>query len=287
MPQAPPSAGRSAQEEFQRRSARDAAERAHRRWLKVAIVIATPIAAYLLVRLCGPIVADRVIDQVTSTSAGDQVPHEETDPSAFHVPALLLAAMATVAAGRAFFGRRQTTEAWAKGAAGERATASTLAGLPDGYVVLHDLPIPRSSANIDHVVIGPTGVITVETKHYSHDVVIRGGKARTGTWPLDKVVAQATGQAETVARLLDIPVTPLVAIQRANIDVGWFGKPMVGGIRFTSNRRLLANITDRPVVMTAEEVGEAVATVGARMSRRPAQDPAPRQSSPEGQEGAG
>jgi Nuclease-related domain len=34
-----------------------------------------------------------------------------------------------------------------------------------GWAVLHDLAVPRSRANIDHLVIGPGGVFVIDSKH--------------------------------------------------------------------------------------------------------------------------
>lgn len=59
-----------------------------------------------------------------------------------------------------------------KGSKGEMKVVSELSKLPDGFVVFNDLH-PRSPSgepgawNVDHVVIGPTGVFVVETKNYS------------------------------------------------------------------------------------------------------------------------
>ena len=51
------------------------------------------------------------------------------------------------------------TLAWRRGAAGERRTARLFAPLERrGWAVLHDLAIPGTAANIDHLVIGP-GVV--------------------------------------------------------------------------------------------------------------------------------
>ena len=57
-------------------------------------------------------------------------------------------------------------ERWRRGAAGEAATAELLARLPRRFVVLHDLRIPGGRANVDHLVIGPTGVWVVDSKSY-------------------------------------------------------------------------------------------------------------------------
>lgn len=49
------------------------------------------------------------------------------------------------------------------GVHGERIMATQLAELGrDGHIILHDLPLPNM--NIDHLIIGPKGVIVVETK---------------------------------------------------------------------------------------------------------------------------
>jgi hypothetical protein len=56
---------------------------------------------------------------------------------------------------------------WRRGAAGERRTARLLEPLErHGWVVLHDLSVPGSRANLDHLVIGPGGVFVIDSKQY-------------------------------------------------------------------------------------------------------------------------
>lgn len=70
---------------------------------------------------------------------------------------------------------RQDADRWARGAAGEQATAALLAGLaPRRWTVLHDLTVPGSRANIDHLVIGPTGLWVVDSKAFRGKVRARG-----------------------------------------------------------------------------------------------------------------
>jgi Nuclease-related domain len=60
--------------------------------------------------------------------------------------------------------RRQSLAA---GAVGERRTARLLARLErQGWVVLHDLAVPGSRANLDHLVIGHGGVFVIDSKQY-------------------------------------------------------------------------------------------------------------------------
>jgi len=67
------------------------------------------------------------------------------------------------------------------GAIAELTVAEELAKLPDGFHVFHDVRlrtdlflrddnhVPLQSAQIDHVVVGPTGVFVIETKNWTGD----------------------------------------------------------------------------------------------------------------------
>jgi Nuclease-related domain len=66
----------------------------------------------------------------------------------------------------------QSTRAWATGARGEEKLAAALEGI-DGLRVLHDRRVPKSRANIDHIVIAPAGVFVVDAKNYRGTIAIR------------------------------------------------------------------------------------------------------------------
>src|SRR5512133_681638 len=72
---------------------------------------------------------------------------------------LVLSVLAAVAAGRGLrFRPSPDAIAWRRGAVGERRTARLLGPLErHGWAILHDLAVPRSQANIDHLAIGPGG----------------------------------------------------------------------------------------------------------------------------------
>ncbi len=66
----------------------------------------------------------------------------------------------------AVFGDPQHTRAWGNGAEGERAVARRLDALADpGVIALHDRRVPGSSANIDHIVVGPSGIYVIDAKY--------------------------------------------------------------------------------------------------------------------------
>lgn len=63
---------------------------------------------------------------------------------------------------------------WIKGDKGEKIVSKYLGNLPSGYFVLNDVNIPKGKGNIDHLVIGPTGIFLIETKNYSGSFKIDG-----------------------------------------------------------------------------------------------------------------
>ena len=67
----------------------------------------------------------------------------------------------------AVFDDPQSTRAWSVGADGESALGGMLERMAGPELrVLHDRRIPRTTANIDHVVVCPTGVWVIDAKRY-------------------------------------------------------------------------------------------------------------------------
>ncbi len=205
---------------------------------------------------------------------GASGPSEVVDVRTARLLALLFALLASFRMAKGRWGARQSTQAWKKGYEGEVRTAQQLDSLPEDHVVLHDLRMPGSRANIDDIVIGPTGVFTVETKNYSSDVTIRHGKARHAGRSMDSVVAQANGQAAAVRRALGCEVRAIVCIQGAGVAIeGWFSKPVVAGVRFCSGACLRKVLSQLPDALNSAEV-ERLADA-ARAGLRPATSRSP------------
>jgi hypothetical protein len=57
-----------------------------------------------------------------------------------------------------------------KGRLGERLVADLLRGLPDDYWLVNDVTLGLARGNIDHVLIGPCGVVVIETKRLAGNV---------------------------------------------------------------------------------------------------------------------
>jgi Nuclease-related domain len=110
--------------------------------------------------------------------------------------------------------------AWRRGAAGERRTARLLGPLErHGWAVLHDLAVPGSRANIDHLVIGPGGVFVIDSKQYQGRLQLdRSGRLWHGRYPLAPALRAVSFEADQAAQVLPDPgvaVVPIVAVHGA------------------------------------------------------------------------
>jgi Nuclease-related domain len=110
---------------------------------------------------------------------------------------------------------------WRRGAHGERHTARLLDRLTrDGYVVFHDLALPgNTSANVDHLVIGPTGVFVVDSKQWTGNVhQSADGLAWHNHYRLDRTLERVRWEAEAVGRLLGTRIHPLLCVHGAHVQ---------------------------------------------------------------------
>jgi hypothetical protein len=217
--------GASAHAEYRRRRAAERADWTRGLPWRVAVVLAAGVAAGLLAT------------QVAPDLAG------------------LLAV--AVAAGLGWWLRCRPsadTLAWRRGARGERRTAGLLAPLERrGWAVLHDLAIPGTQANIDHLVIGPGGVLVVDSKRYRgrlrldrHGMVWHGRQLLVSA--LRKVLWQAD-QADEVLGVADITVAAVVAVHGASIP---WGVLQADGVTIVPARRVPGLLQGLPSMLGPE-----------------------------------
>jgi hypothetical protein len=95
---------------------------------------------------------------------------------------------------------------WLRGAEGERAVGEVLTQLEgDGWRALHGISLGRG--DIDHVLVGPGGIFTIETK--SHP----------GRIPINRIdpkwLKQAYGEKKLLERITGLEVQPLLVFSRA------------------------------------------------------------------------
>jgi hypothetical protein len=146
--------------------------------------------------------------------------------------------------------------AWRRGAAGERRTARLLDPLArHGWAVLHDLAVPGSQANLDHLVIGPGGVFVIDSKQYRGRLQLDAvGKLWHGRYPLAPAVRVASWEADQAAQVLPDPgmaVAPIVAVHGAQVP---WAKVVVDGVRVVTARRLPRMLRQLSVVLGPKRV---------------------------------
>jgi Nuclease-related domain len=129
---------------------------------------------------------------------------------------------AAVLGWRLRFRPSEQTRSWRRGAQGERHMARLLDRLTrDGYVVFHDLAVPGSLANVDHLVIGPTGVFVIDSKQWTGSVhQSADGLAWHNHYPLEQTLETVRWEAGAIGRLLGTHTTPLVCVHGAHVHGG-------------------------------------------------------------------
>lgn len=146
--------------------------------------------------------------------------------------------------------------AWAAGADGERRVAAALALLSSDWLVLHDrLLMPGlAESNIDHLVVGPAGVVLVDAKNWAghlsewqgsvfqHSFTADGSRRHR---PRDREFAVVRAMAIEVARRVGVTVTAVIAL--AGTRAADFGEPrVVHGVWVVPVDRLASWLRRRP-----------------------------------------
>jgi hypothetical protein len=142
-----------------------------------------------------------------------------------------------------FFGGslKRDYDSWEQGAEGEEVVGQILEGLRErGWCVIHDVSFGRG--NIDHIVVGPGGIFTIETKS-------RGGKV----WPdhLDeKILSQAYAEKKSLEEITMLEVQALLVFSRAYI----VGKGIARrrGVVVLSSRSLAWFFSKQPATISPE-----------------------------------
>jgi hypothetical protein len=159
----------------------------------------------------------------------------------------------------------QSTRAWERGSVGESRLAQSLAKLKrDDVIVLNDRSVPGSRANIDHIVVCPSGVFVVDAKLYKGEIHTKdvGGlfsgrdlRLLVGSRDCSRLADGLGWQVRTVDAALgdaEIPIFPVLCF----VDAEW---PLLGGPRgfrsvlIESERSLRRRVT-QPGELDLEDV---------------------------------
>jgi hypothetical protein len=232
--------GASAQAQYQRRRAAEHAAWARTRHLRIAATVLAGLGGLLLATIAG-----------------------------MPVPAALLAGTTTSAAAwwRLRFRPSAEAAAWRRGADGERHVGRLLEPLVRaGWGVNHDLRVPGSKVNVDHVVVGPPGIFAIDTKHYrgrlrlSPDGLLWHGRTllaptlRTTRWEADQLQARIGAP--------DVAVVPIVAVLGPAVP---YGQVTSMGVTVIPAQRLPGLLRSLPPTLTPKRAREVAAQIERRL----------------------
>lgn len=161
------------------------------------------------------------------------------------------------------------TRSWDAGAAGERLVADRLSQLiPRGWYVLHDVHWPgRPKANLDHVLVGPGGIVVVDAKNWTGEVRVSSGVLWQGRYSRTQSVEGALAQCAAVASVLAPPhrrlVRPLICMA-AQPDL--FGITS-SDVAVAGVDRVVAAVTALPAVLDQQTVVGLYAHLGQMLTQ--------------------
>lgn len=146
---------------------------------------------------------------------------------------------------------------------GERAVGQYLERLrEDGFQVFHD--VVGDGFNVDHVLIGPPGVFTIETKTWSKprtgssEITFDGETLRAGTQEPDRnPVVQAKAQARWLRALLTESTGKQFDVWPAIVFPGWFVSNSPGAFKevwVLEPKALPAFLSKEPARLSREEI---------------------------------
>jgi hypothetical protein len=129
-----------------------------------------------------------------------------------------------------------------RGAMAEEQVGALLDGLPrEKWRVVHDVSLGRG--NVDHIVIGPPGLFTIETK--SHPGPIRASRVHGA------MLSQAQAQGRAISWVTGLEAQSLIVFSRA-----WVDRPGARrkGVRILPARMLVGFLEKRPATLTEGDI---------------------------------
>ena len=149
------------------------------------------------------------------------------------------------------------------GADGEEEVARRLSRLGDAWHVVHAVPVGNRGSDIDHVVVGPPGVLTLNTKNHlggnvwvsEHRVMVNGQKTH--------YLRNSRFEAERASRLIsaacgfDMPVQPVLVVMADRLTI----KGMPSGVHVVGRKMIAKWLKARPETLTPGLVEEVFSHV--------------------------
>lgn len=188
-----------------------------------------------------------------------------------------------------FFALNTEGENWRRGALGERMVGAELAKLGPEWKTLHAVPVGVRGSDIDHLLIGPGGVFTVNTKNHSRSKVWCGGRMVMVNGHKQPYVRNSTHEAARAARILTAACNHAVDVEGLLVFIAAPGKLTIKRpkekiqVSFLHYQQLRKWAKGRPAVLSPEQVEAVYAaaristiwTVPPKPAARPQRRPRP------------
>lgn len=165
---------------------------------------------------------------------------------------------------------------WYLGAVGEIRVGTTLRRLPDGWTAFHALPVGANQSDIDHIVVGPGGVFTINAKHHRDKPIWVAECQFLVSGHKHPYLRNAVYDADRVAGLLGdrmpVPVHPMIVlVDPKSVKI----KKAPERVAVVDVRHLVRWLKERPVTLTPDTVAELAGVLADPTTWRAARAPDP------------
>lgn len=157
-------------------------------------------------------------------------------------------------------GARTGERAWRIGADGEEAVARELATLGYQWRILHAVRVGERGADIDHLVIGPGGVFTINTKHHPRVTVWVGGDTVLLNGRRVPYVRNSRHEARRASRLLaehvgfPVVATGMIAMVGVRGGLTVKAQPADGAVVVVPRRKMARFLQTQPTRLGLREI---------------------------------
>jgi hypothetical protein len=166
---------------------------------------------------------------------------------------------------------------WYLGAQGEITVGKLLATLPADWTTFHAVPIGKNDTDIDHILVGPGGIFTINTQHHCGKHIWVGTRTVTVAGHKKAYLPAAEHEAERVTTVLRermplvAPVQPVIALVDAK-QISFRDKP--DQVKVIDARGLLGWLERLQPVLSDDEIAEAVVILDSPATWREQPSPA-------------
>jgi len=165
------------------------------------------------------------------------------------------------------FGAHSQERAWRRGAEGEEEVARQLRKLSEGWCVLNSVPIGAGDTDIDHVVIGPPGVFTLNAKNHLGKRVTVYEKAIYVSGSKQPYLAKSRAEGKRATKLLstacDFPVAVMPMLVIMANELNFKGRPT--DVHVVARKRVANWLANQPRRLRPAEI-EAIYAAARRRS---------------------